>query len=435
MYWYRLGPWLDRRMSCLAIGLSLCLVLLGGESICRGTGTQEGTPQDSRLQEAAGAGLSDELRNQREQEIRAYLDELREAFAAEDQEAIRERLSIDAMIESVRARGVADFDEIGQQEAFKEGFSEGIGQAIAGWSRMMGWDQHDIRKIEWESPTRAIVSVRNWHDQLEVHTKMRWWLVRSSEEGRWQFYDFEDLDQGLRVSSVMGSTLTGILSQAPWVQPFLRIARTMQTAEDELQLIEGIQSDVKQLLEYSLPEDLRVFTVVMRSTALINLEEDPESALALMDELKNLKASYPMLDYLRGTAHQAASRWEEAIKWFEQYADTMGWDADVCESVADCYWDLGEIAKANEMARKGLDDQPTSWGCLATFAISLPEDRSSELFERMDKIDNPEGAFETVIDWALTNEKEDIARKVYLRLEVKHPNSELLEYYREFFLQ
>jgi hypothetical protein len=97
--------------------------------------------------------------------------------------------------------------------------------------------------------------------------------------------------------------------------------------------------------------------------------------------------------------------------------------------VADAYVGKGDLLKAVEHAEQGLADNANAWGCLMTFGVAAPRERWDEIRTHVDRTSNPEGAYESVIDYAIEMEHPELARAVFGFLARSFPESELIEYY------
>ena len=67
------------------------------------------------------------------------------------------------------------------------------------------WTSADIKHVKWLTGQEAVVIVRH-QDAQGNPLRFRWWLTKRT--GAWQIYDFQDLDAGLRLSTLVGSLTT-----------------------------------------------------------------------------------------------------------------------------------------------------------------------------------------------------------------------------------
>lgn len=80
-----------------------------------------------------------------------------------------------------------------------------------------------MRRVRWSPDRNEAVVIATHVNETEANgrlkMKVRWWFVR--HPGGWRIYDFEELDQGLRLTAVMGSLMT---ADVPTRVPALKAA-------------------------------------------------------------------------------------------------------------------------------------------------------------------------------------------------------------------
>lgn len=374
--------------------------------------------------------VSDELKNQ----IADYFDELKVAFADEDGLAIAEQFSLEDLVRSAEDRGIADFGNGNRRRQMMRGMRAGFNAAARNW-RHMAWDSHDIRDIDRIAPDQFAVYVRNWHDEIETYSKIRWWLVKTDADS-FKIYDLQDFDQGLRVSSIFGAAMAAIEGKKTWVDPFQQLVQAFQQSDPE-EFIAGLDAHqrlVESILNGDPPTEIKNFVMMLQASHQISVstEESCQEAVEITEKMIQ-DGNPPIAHYLQGNAWMVLEEYEEAIKTFEIYAEMLDWDADTYESVSDCYRSLGKIDQAIESATLGLKDNARSWGCLVSLSMALPKGRWDELKPHFEKLDYDEGALECVIDWAIDSDGLELAQHIFAWLKQKHPQSDLIEYYEEVF--
>ena len=364
----------------------------------------------------------------------AAIDEIVEAFATESDPELNKFVLVDDMLRAAETRGFLPKGSRDEKRYSTKEISAAFGYAIDIWLDPVAWQEHDLRRIDYESETSAQVFARHWDDDFEVYAKMRWWL-RRGEDGKWKVVDIEDIDQGCRLSAVIGILLQASAEGASWVEPLNKLQKAIRdAAESEYETSSGkTYKALSELLEGELPDQIEALLLTMRIGSVISEGENVERALDDIERLEDISGTRPIAWYLEGDALSVLEQYEKAIDAYKKYSDLFGWDCDVCELVADAWLGLEQRDKAVEFARRGLKDNQQSWGCLATLAVALPDDGKSELDEYLKKHFNDEGLLEYVIDWSLEMDDQVAAIHVFSILKKAHPDSELIEYYEEIF--
>lgn len=370
----------------------------------------------------------------RQAEIESFFESIDLAFGSGPADVL-ELFSGDHFVASAVERGLLDREQARTQDGLTEQLTRALQQAAEIWYDSFTSDAHDILKLEFRDDDSAEVFVRHWDDNLEVYAKYRWWLVDTGDG--WKFFDVEDVEYNMRASALLGSIHQASRDNQPWVRELTALVSAMlQDADDEgTDLVESIQDEVDQLLDRTIPDGLRAWVLSYKILWLLDQDGRTEDALDYIDEMEDLNGEYPAVWYLRGHALGDLEEYQAALDAFGLYAKRFGWDADICEYVSDTYFWMDNPARAAEFAEKGLADNPRSWGCLASLAVSLPADQKSKLDSHLGNLEHDEAAMEYVMDWAIELEDLDAARHVYQLLIRHHPDSELIGYYQEILDQ
>lgn len=127
-----------------------------------------------------------------------FFTQLQQAFANKHKERLTKLVSATRMFDFCKSSGLVEFDSQKQSNQVRKGFKIGLGNGLVQSSDLMAYDEFDILHIDEITPNEVIAYVRMWHDELEVYTKMRWWLIKGQDQA-WVAYDYEDLDSGMVV--------------------------------------------------------------------------------------------------------------------------------------------------------------------------------------------------------------------------------------------
>jgi hypothetical protein len=295
----------------------------------------------------------------------------------------------------------------------------------------MGYDRHVLARVEEISPNQVMVFTRTYDLELQVVGKMRWWLVK--EGGAWRAYDFEELSQGARASTMMGA-LAGSMkgTPQPWVESFVKMARAMQNlgGDDMFEKLSALEKNAENVLSKSPPQEVEMVARQMLVAGKM-ANGNSEAALEEIAKLEKLPNVSPGIHFQKGGALIALAKPAEARAAFQAYVDVLGWDSDVHEMMADTYLTEGNKKDALDHALKGLADHKDALGCLASAAAASEPAKMSELSKHFDATEKPETAYETAIDYALEIEDEEVAKALVAMLKAKLPESELVELYED----
>ncbi len=300
--------------------------------------------------------------------------------------------------------------------------------SMESWQQEFYWDRHRINKIEKLDERRFAVSIRHFQEADDVFLKLRWTIVRQDDES-WKFSNIEDSDQGVAVTSLLAILIAPNDNQADWVLPtklwLLNVQGKSFFDEDMNPNLETLEA-LDQILDLQPPADIQAFLLTLK-ISLWMVSEDAGQTDVDLHNFQQLPGEHPIVYYFKGGVLMSEGDFSGAIDNYERYAELTGWDPDVCESVADSYLELGEINKAIEFSLKGLEDDAEAFGCLATLAIALPDDRKSELNTWFEKNNFDEDILAGVIDWALTNDDQAAASYAFGILKARHPRSPVVK--------
>lgn len=253
---------------------------------------------------------------------------------------------------------------------FKRGMSQGI---TAGQPGLI-WSDAKIKLIrKLDTPGDALVYAAMKSDDLRLY--MRFWIHR---DGDWRIYDYEDLDGGIRMTTV--------------VTQLLAMANTTNAAGIQADM-EAIQQSVKHLgaqdfpaAEAALsritagqyPGEVEAMRLMLLATAKSGQGQN-DQALRIAAEAEKQNPDLPMLHFLRANIYNSQGQHESAEASARKYYDMVGANASACWQLGDALAGLKRTDEAVKVYRQGLDDNAESLDCLAGLARALPEDQQAEV--------------------------------------------------------
>ena len=366
-------------------------------------------------------------------EITEFFKALGTAFDEGDRSKLKNLVSGEMMIDYAQRSGVLDLSSLGpmRQVSFRRQFTNGLLQGLATHGKNNAFTRPRVVRVEQISKREVLAYMRSQSVWLGVETKSRWWLLKNLA-GEWQAYDWEDLDSGIRTSTLMGA-MAGPNTSAPWNQDALNLLQAVQQlqASEEFDPTQ-LREPCEKLLAHKVPAVIESLARGLLAAALLT-GEDADGALEEIDKIVELNGgATPSDHYVRAECYLFKGEPQKAIEQFILYTEVLGWDSDVHERLSDCYYELGDMPKSIEHAEKGLADNPQSPGCLASLAVSLPAERHDEILKHLEKFEERQLAYESILDYAIEVEHRVAYDLILPRFTADFPDEkDLIEYYEE----
>lgn len=418
-------------LACLA-ALSSCKKKDPGITVVAESESERSEVMKAAFVEGSAAtGNRIEPENPEFAEVDAFLGKFGAAARKKDRATYRKCLSVDAMVRNLEAKGMITFKSGRERSDFIKGAEGSMGNSMGN----MAFDRHTLARLEQIAPNQMMAFTRAFNDDIKVVVKMRWWLLK--EDGVWKIYDFEELTQGARASTMMGAMVSGLKGrQKPWVQPMIDMSKTMQgmTGDNIVEKVAALRDLSQKVLGNSPPPEVAAFA---RQTLVSGMmaNGDAADALAELEQLEKLPNPSPGIHFLKGCALTATGKPAEGRVAFERYAELLGWDSDAHEMMADAFLAEGNREEALDHSLKGLADQKDATGCLATAAVAAGAARLGELEAHFDASSDQEGSYEVVIEYSLQCDELETGRAVLELLKKKLPASELVVAYEGIFAE
>jgi predicted Zn-dependent protease len=312
--------------------------------------------------------------------VQTLFVQLGEAMRAGDRERLGQLFHARRMIQEFRRAGMLRDLPLRQEGQFLEGFKEGMTRAMVNSGKTLGWARTEIRSFKLLADgNEALVITR--HRDNNFLAKMRWWLTQ--QEGTWQVYDFEDLDAGLRMSTLMAMLLPrgGGLPVVP--PDWAAAAPVLQRAGEALRGgdFPGAERALAQIKDVRLPAPLDAVRWLASGSAKVG-QRDFQAALRCLDKARALNPDMPCLDFLYGVVYNQTGRPGDALTHLEKYHQLLGDDADVSFQRGTALARLGRNADAVPPLRKALDEDPNHIDALLELRQVLPRGQKGELAVR-----------------------------------------------------
>lgn len=287
-------------------------------------------------------------------EVQAFVDRLQKAVTEGDAQAVQGMVSPERMLDAVEVTS---------------------GQKMPGMVRSTLVGQLGTELIEFFDPTVVETTVKRVDrddqgnlviylrqvDRDRILMKSRWWLIHDGEGLRW--WDAEDLQLGLRVSTMMAAGISSAMSGGDTgkLEAFVEALGGLADIDFDNEIQVQLLADRLDALDLSgLPTSFRRLALVSRA-ALSTALGDPEDALARIDALEQQSLEpleLPVRHYQRAVCCLALERWDEAAAAAQRYLDLLGKDAEAFNLLGMAEAGRGNTEAAMAAFDAGIADDP-----------------------------------------------------------------------------
>ncbi len=179
-------------------------------------------------------------------ELQPLFTDLGAAFRAANADKLELYFDVERLAEEFFALAPGALPNANQRRGFVRGMQLGLKQGLVRQAALIQWNGFEIRNVKKLNDREAVVIVRHAHP-MNGTLKIRWWVTR--REGTWKVFDFEDLDSGMRISTVIASvTQNGLGNVSALSRAATALSEAMQalqagdldTADKKLQLMAGL---------------------------------------------------------------------------------------------------------------------------------------------------------------------------------------------------
>lgn len=359
-------------------------------------------------------------------EIEGIFRQLLDSWRDGQMEKVKERFQARELANFAIQRGVLEIEDnivedfLNQMDRVNDQMLEGLTVYVTG-------DEVQIPIIAKGELDSIKLICRAWDDVEESTMTTQWWFKQIDEV--WMVVDIEESGLGLRSTTALGIGASAAGGENGWLKDVRVVVMVMQgiPIPDDV-----LDNALDELLEAELPNEIRSIALLWDVARKMDAEEY-EAALPQLKELEKVDPELAYLHFFRGSVLLELERFSEAIDSLQLYQRQLSLDTETCELLSDCYRNLKDREQAVAYAIKGLEMHPTAWGCLASLSVALPEKEKARVDPWFAKIDFDEGALEMSVEWAVEVEDWAAASHVFKLLCAKHPDSEAIEYLKEYF--
>ncbi len=373
-----------------AIGTLVIVLLLGARSFAE----EEPAPADTSRAE-----------------IHALLTELQKAANAEDDAAIARLFHAQTLVEELERQGFLQHVPEKRRVTVRRAMALRLQMGLGG-NLVDPFVSFEIRRVfETESPGRQKVYVRS-QDRDGWTSKTHWYVVRRPEG--WRLYDLEEIDGGIRASSVMGVVLVEMLAGGVQeIRGWSSVARLLPEAFDALGEgdFEKARTLATELEGLRLPDVIGCVLQMVLAT-IDNYDENTEKALDRLARAQKMNPDAPGVHYIRATVLNQANRFEEALAAARTYVSLVDPDPEVNVELARALIGLKRPGEAVAPLEEALRESPGNGEALAYLAAALPDDRTGVLVAHLKKMHDKDNGFTDATDTAYAADLTDALRRL-----------------------
>jgi predicted Zn-dependent protease len=360
-------------------------------------------------------------------ELKPLFDGLGRALKRGDGQACVDWFDTERMVDELLALEVVPAHMARRRGELNRGLRTGMSNALAQQAPLMEWVDFEIRRVKKLEGNEAMVIVRH-RTSDGMFLKMRWWVTK--RPGSWKIFDFEDLDGGLRFSTLAADVGRDRLQQGLSGMEHLRQAMLSAANNDA----DGAERALNQIGGQNFPKKFEAVRHLIH--ALVHLQrQNAQAALDAMEQVQRFNPDMPILDRLKGTAFNLQGRWEDALKHLTIYEDLLGDDFQVCFERGEALRGLGRIPEARASYRKALKyDGKGADAFLGLIRTLEPGAKRDELAELFAGLDNPQQNFDIAADSLVQSRDGPALEQLVQAMRQRDPNHKKVDYYQALAL-
>lgn len=355
----------------------------------------------------------------------ALLDAMSLAMRQRQGSAATDIFDIDRMIDEVcRLPGVPAASS-GDRKRMAAGLRTGMGRMLRAEGALQPWDTTEVRMVR-PAETPGDIIVYSKLRSADGATRMRWWMHKTD---KLRIYDFEDVDAGLRASSIMGRLIAG-----PDPRDIVTLQQDIQALNQSVVALarsdaEAAEKALSQVRAATLPQDIQCLRHIATGTLRI-LHQRSDDALHELAQAEALNPTSPIVFDLRAIAHNQKGESEKALQAAARSRELLGPGELNCVQSALALVALGRKAEAAQAYREALLDEPGSVDALAGLASLLDPSQQAEVGAAFAKSAVTRESFEALAGEISSSETAEALRSVAQAYSTRHPDDVAGQYYK-----
>ncbi len=340
-----------------------------------------------------------------------FFDSLGEALTKEDALEFTNRMDVSRLFDELVKTGAFQFfgklkPSEAERAGFVRGFTKGAAQAVRS-NPLFRWQQTTIHRVRWSPDRTEVIVIASHIHESELfgrdNIKLRWWLKKRGNE--WCFYDYEDLETNLRISTL----LTTILAEPQFAKQLTEVINNLRTAVLAItqQKLEVAEESLQKCRAVRLPQSLDA--VVTLGEARLCLEkQETNLAMEKIERVEFLRRDMPVTHGVRALCYLQQGEFAKAHASLDKYVAHLGNDNNVFSIRGTIFESENKIAEAKQTYREALDDDADAVDLLVALANLTDKDELKELGERLANTKDPRKTYDTMLQRLGFNGTEDI---------------------------
>ncbi|HZZ80913.1 MAG TPA: tetratricopeptide repeat protein, partial [Gemmataceae bacterium] len=321
-----------------------------------------------------------------------------------------------SLMEAALAKKLIPAGRLNDQAQLRDEFRNGVRQTSL-YRGDMHWGTYHIMSVKQPRQRALVVVTRHPNETTNTSLRLRWWLSHSNN--RWLITEMEDMDYGIRLSTVLAGGLVG-------ADPPLR---TLHDAADSI-VIRNNFDEADRILGGLAVKNLPpagAATYHMLIASIRSRQSRWEDAIAGCDSALRLESDMPGADYLASVCLNHLRRDDQALKRASAAQKSYGDDPVICYEIGVASANTGQFAAAAVQYRKALDANPNHKNAFLSLLRCVgPDVQNNDIGDRLRKMKNPSDNFQQFADdcWmARDTATVQILANSMLQLNPQHPEA------------
>lgn len=350
--------------------------------------------------------------------VRGHIEAMVAAAAKGDGNAFVNGMHFRRLLAEMQGSGVPlRLSSRRQEDDFVKGLRQGYAEGIRRQSKIetLRWTGVRVVRVNYK-PERGEADVFCVVSQPLAKLKVRFWLIK--ENGAWSLFDYEILDEGMRLSTLLAALLPDAMADRSTFKASMEKLNgaIAKLAEGDLEATAPLLAAARSNAPAALLAQIDLLTGVVQSGL-----GDYEQSLKTLDLALREKPDLPVAIHLKGEAYLNLGRHEECVKAEETYLRLLGPDPDAYLNLGLALAALERPDEAADAFRRGIEADPDDVGNRSQLALHFARlkndaEASRLILEAYARAAIPEDFFQDVA-WRLEVEG---AHQAVLDLALKH---------------